>query len=194
LLREYLTETEQSSNFEALSAQQLNDVLKHFYLSARKADGEMYKVNTLESIFSASRRKKYRRISHCTLLYSPKGVFGLVWIEEYIFLRSSSDTMGWCSVVPFPLALSSVMAVNIDELTKNHCAYDKEKLTAMMPEQPDSPFCPVRSFEKYLSKLHPICNKLWQKPLEYFVENLFSPVIAELRIVPICIFFWSDVR
>lgn len=49
LLREYLTETEQSSNFEALSAQQLNDVLKHFYLSARKADGEMYKVNTLES-------------------------------------------------------------------------------------------------------------------------------------------------
>jgi hypothetical protein len=47
LLREYLTETEQSSNFEALSAQQLNDVL--FYLSARKADGEMYKVNTLES-------------------------------------------------------------------------------------------------------------------------------------------------
>jgi hypothetical protein len=34
-----------------------------------------------------------------------------VWIEEYIFLRSSSDTMGWCSVVPFALALSSVMAV-----------------------------------------------------------------------------------
>jgi hypothetical protein len=32
-----------------LSAQQLNDVLKHFYLSARKADGDMYKVNTLES-------------------------------------------------------------------------------------------------------------------------------------------------
>ena len=49
LLREYLTETKQSSNFEALSAQQLNDVLKHFYLSVRKADGEMYKVNTLES-------------------------------------------------------------------------------------------------------------------------------------------------
>jgi len=49
LLREYLTETEQSSNFEALSAQQLNDVLKHFYLNARKADGEMCKANTLES-------------------------------------------------------------------------------------------------------------------------------------------------
>jgi hypothetical protein len=49
LLRAYLTETKQSSNFEALSAKQLNDVLKHLYLSARKADGEMYKVNTLVS-------------------------------------------------------------------------------------------------------------------------------------------------
>ena len=60
---------------------------------------------------------------------------------------------------------------NIDELTKNHRADDKEKLTAMMPEQPDSPFCPVHSFEKYISKLRPICNNLWQKPLESFVEN-----------------------
>jgi hypothetical protein len=33
LLREYLTETEQSSNFEALSAQQLNDVLKSIFIS-----------------------------------------------------------------------------------------------------------------------------------------------------------------
>ena len=41
----------------------------------------------------------------------------------------------------------------------------------MMPEQPDSPFCPVRSFEKYPFKLHPICNNLWEKPLESFVEN-----------------------
>ena len=49
LLRANLTETKQSSNFEALSAKQLNDVLKHLYLSARKADGEMYKVNTLVS-------------------------------------------------------------------------------------------------------------------------------------------------
>jgi hypothetical protein len=49
LLREYLTKTEKSSSFEALSAQQLNDVLKHVYLSARKAYGEMYKVNILES-------------------------------------------------------------------------------------------------------------------------------------------------
>jgi hypothetical protein len=72
----------------------------------------------------------------------------------------------------------------------------------------------VRSFEKYLSKLHPICNNLWQQPLESFVVNAdvwyfnspvgrdmlakfmykLSVVIAELRIVPIWIFFWSDVR
>jgi len=45
---------------------------------------------------------------------------------------------------------------NIDELTKNYRADDKEMLTTMMPEQPYSPFCPVRSFEKniFLSYIH----------------------------------------
>lgn len=37
---------------------------------------------------------------------------------------------------------------NIGELTKTHRADDKEMVSAMMPEQPASPFCPVRSFEK----------------------------------------------
>jgi hypothetical protein len=43
----------------------------------------------------------------------------------------------------------------IDELTKNHRADDKEKTSTIMPENPGSEFCPVLSYEKYVSKLNP---------------------------------------
>ena len=42
---------------------------------------------------------------------------------------------------------------------KNHRADDKEKVYRYDARKPDNQFCPVRSFEKYLSKLHPVCNK-----------------------------------
>ena len=45
----YLNEKNQDVKFELYSAKQLNDVLKHFYLEARKPDGEMNKINSLES-------------------------------------------------------------------------------------------------------------------------------------------------
>ena len=33
------------------------------------------------------------------------------------------------------------------------------------------PMCPVSSFKKYLGKLHPDIDKLWQRPLESYEEN-----------------------
>ncbi|KAH3810687.1 hypothetical protein DPMN_139082 [Dreissena polymorpha] len=38
-------------------------------------------------------------------------------------------------------------------------------------EQPGSTFCRVRCFEKYLSKLNPKLEALWQRPLESFQET-----------------------
>lgn len=40
-----------------------------------------------------------------------------------------------------------------------------------MPENPGSGHCPVLSFEKYISKLHPSCDKLWQRPRDDFDES-----------------------
>ena len=40
-----------------------------------------------------------------------------------------------------------------DELTKNHRANDRESTSGVMP---------VKSFEMYISKLHPLCTSLWQ--------------------------------
>ena len=33
-----------------------------------------------------------------------------------------------------------------------------------MYERPESPYCPVKTFELYLSKLNPVLSCLWQRP------------------------------
>lgn len=55
-----------------------------------------------------------------------------------------------------------------DEMSKNHRAGDKESSSGIMPENPDSPLCPVKSFKLYFSKLHPGCDSLWQRPRDSF--------------------------
>lgn len=58
----------------------------------------------------------------------------------------------------------------VDELTKNH-RLDKETSSGIMPEIKGSIYCPVLSFGMYLSKLHPECDRLWQRPKESFLES-----------------------
>ena len=58
-----------------------------------------------------------------------------------------------------------------DELVKNHRAGDKESYSGIMPENPSSPLCPVKSFKLYFSKLHPDCDRLWQRPKNSFLEE-----------------------
>ena len=60
----------------------------------------------------------------------------------------------------------------VDELTKNHRENDKENGgDGYMPEMPGNPLCPVLSFEKYLEKLNPKCERLWQRPKASFLPN-----------------------
>jgi hypothetical protein len=58
-----------------------------------------------------------------------------------------------------------------DELIKNHRTNDRESTSGVMPEFPGSPYCPVKSFEMYISKLHPLCTSLWQRPKESFSDD-----------------------
>ena len=51
-----------------------------------------------------------------------------------------------------------------DEHTKNHNDCSSSLVTGSMTEIPGSKFCPVASFEKYVSKLSPGSNYLWQRP------------------------------
>ncbi|XP_070177433.1 uncharacterized protein [Littorina saxatilis] len=55
-----------------------------------------------------------------------------------------------------------------DELMKNRRQNDKEIFSGIMPEIPGSLLCPVKTFDKYIKKLHPGCERLWQRPRDSF--------------------------
>ncbi|XP_071166091.1 uncharacterized protein [Mytilus edulis] len=51
-----------------------------------------------------------------------------------------------------------------DELTKNHQTDSEKSSDGRMYEIKGSDQCPVRSFVKYIRRLNPKCNKLFQQP------------------------------
>ena len=56
LLKAYLGEINQDQNFEQFDAVCMNEVLSHFYMNARKQDGEFYKATTFENMRHAINR------------------------------------------------------------------------------------------------------------------------------------------
>ena len=55
----------------------------------------------------------------------------------------------------------------LDELDKNHRGKyqpDDSPGDGRMYERPKSPYCPVKTFELYLSKHNPTLSCLWQRP------------------------------
>ena len=55
-----------------------------------------------------------------------------------------------------------------DELTKNHRGMDEIFAAGVMVETGDPTYCPVRSFERYVSLLNPNTDRLWQYPKASF--------------------------
>ncbi|CAH3186217.1 unnamed protein product, partial [Porites lobata] len=136
------------------TAVELAAVLRKFYAEARKKDGQMYSKNSLCSIrFALSNRiyeaqgvelkkqglaktepkppiadEDIRNLYRC-------GVFNT---ENPTSLQNKTD---------FEIKVNSqgkrCVVKTTDELTKNHRAHDVQA--------EDGPFCPVSSFEKYLS-------------------------------------------
>jgi hypothetical protein len=60
-----------------------------------------------------------------------------------------------------------------DEKSKNHSYIDKEIVSGIMPQTNDI-MCPVASFERYLSKLNPMCPFFWQRPRQS--PDILDPV------------------
>ncbi|CAC5399007.1 unnamed protein product [Mytilus coruscus] len=108
---------------------------------------------------------------------SPTGLLNKVKfdIRMYFFRRGAENmdkmTKDTFIVKTDPKTKTKYETKKIDELTKNHRFNDKKNVTALIPEQPESPSYPVVAFQKYISKLHPPCNRLWQRPLGSFYQD-----------------------
>ncbi|CAG2236087.1 KCTD1_15 [Mytilus edulis] len=126
-------------------------------------------------IDEADRRKMYTSI-----YLSPNTPFGLQNKVQFdirlYFCRRGMENMpqmtkSTFSVKTDPKTGLKYVVKTLDELTKNHRSSDKEKTSGIMPENSGSEYCPVSSFEKYVNKLNPECDKLWQRPKDQFWEE-----------------------
>lgn len=67
------------------------------------------------------------------------------------------------------------VVVKVDEFGSSPKENQSESITGVMPESVGSRLCPVKSFQLYLSKLHPDCDRLWQRPREnsFFDDDIW---------------------
>lgn len=70
----------------------------------------------------------------------------------------------------------------LDEPTKNHQNDSALEGAGKMPEMIGHKMCPVSSYLKYVSALHPDCEFLWQKPKTKFCDKTDGPSYAAQRI------------
>lgn len=231
ILRDYLLEKGQDATFELFSADRLGEVLCHFYLDARKGDGERYKVSSMESFrhglnrflkspphdkhFDIIKDSAFYEANQCfktavaelkslglgstthypaindsdlTKMYSsmymspntPTGLANKCQFDiRLYFCRRGVENMQTMSKDTFVVKLdeatgSRYVVKKNDELSKNHRESDKDFFSGFMPQSPESEHCPVSSFVKYMSKLNPHCNRLWQYPRASFLDDEMS--------------------
>ncbi|XP_052227915.1 uncharacterized protein LOC127842448 [Dreissena polymorpha] len=63
-------------------------------------------------------------------------------------------------------------AMTYNEADKTHHGLDnKEKMKDARMYETSNEFCPLKSFEKYLSKLNPECDRLFQRPARVFLGD-----------------------
>ena len=79
----------------------------------------------------------------------------------------------------------------VDELDKDHRENDDPQNSTTdgrMYEQP-GPLCPVKTFELYLSKLHPELKFLWQRPKKQFKQRMTTAGTVTFRLerIPLAI-------
>ena len=96
---------------------------------------------------------------------SPKSLMQKVQFDiRYYFCRRGSENLHAMTKDTFIIKeINGIEYVCLaaGTLDKNHHENDTEMWGAHMPSRPNDPTCPVTSFKKLLSKLHPLCKMLW---------------------------------
>ena len=100
---------------------------------------------------------------------TPIGLQNKVWFKVMLyFCRRGRENLRQLTKDSFGIATDATgrryVYQKTDELTKNRREKDEAEEGGYMYEQADNSLCPMKSFEKYLSKLNPKCNALFQRP------------------------------
>ncbi|XP_021362124.1 uncharacterized protein LOC110455972 isoform X2 [Mizuhopecten yessoensis] len=127
-----------------------------------KGETEHYPVIT-----KADRHKLYS--SQHLDVNTPVGLYNKVQFDiRLYFCKRGTDNMHKMTKSTFEIVTDLDTGLKYvrkaDEVFKNLHSNDKDVWSGNMPESPGSPFCPVASYESYISKLNPQCERLWQRP------------------------------
>ena len=115
--------------------------------------------------------------SLATSVDGPTGLFNKVQFDVRLyFFRRGAENMHGMTKSHFVISKDEngleYVATRLDEMTKNHRGTSTQRACGgKMPALPGHPLCPVASFRKYISKLHPSCPKLWQRARDSFLDD-----------------------
>jgi hypothetical protein len=121
----------------------------------------------------------YNGEHHAFNTETPVGLQQKVWFElVYYLCRRGRENLREMSKETFKIGKDAsgkeYVCQAVDEADKNHRVTDGPNETpgeGRMYEIKGNPACPVTSFRKYVMKLHPDCDCLWQRPLDAFDED-----------------------
>jgi hypothetical protein len=121
----------------------------------------------------------YNNEHHAFNTDTPVGLQQKVWFEILYYLcHSGRENLREMSQQTFQFGRDASGREYVfqsgDEADRNHGVSDGPNETSgegRMYQVIDNPACPVSSFRKYVSKLNPECNALWQRPLDSFEED-----------------------
>ncbi|XP_046584546.1 uncharacterized protein LOC124291570 [Haliotis rubra] len=149
-----------------------NESFKTMTLEA-KAEGKG-DVEHKKEILSLDLQKLYSSVHmDCK---TPSGLANKVQFDiRFYFFRRGAKNMESMTKDTFEVAVDPSNGIRfirqgLWELTKNH-SEDRESYGACMPEIPNSELCPVSSYLKYIEKLNPDLNRLWQYPKDSFTAE-----------------------
>lgn len=223
VFKEFLRQNNQDTNFEEYSASKLDEALSQFYLSARKEDGNFYKITTLnffrfsinrylrgppfnkdfdlrnKSTFEKSNLNLRAAIAELRAvggertptqaitaedlnrLYtsqymkssSPKGLFNKVQFELRIYLcRYAYGSHDFHEMKRDTFEIIQDDETGLRYVQKREkCPSNSKESSCKMKEMPGSLYCPVASYELYMSKLPEDSVFLWHKPRQQFIPE-----------------------
>ncbi len=136
------------------------------------------RTNHMDAISEEDLTKLYKGIGFS--VNTPVGLQAKVWFEIVFYLcRRGRENQRDMTKAHYQVAKDAsgreFVYQAIGEADKNHSGVSMrpEETTgeSRMYSLPGNPACPVLSFRKYLSKLHPDLDCLWQRPLDMFVPD-----------------------
>ncbi|XP_041354731.1 uncharacterized protein LOC121372471 [Gigantopelta aegis] len=119
------------------------------------------KILNHHPIISDEDRHKLYNSCYMTI-NTPQGLLNKVQFDIRMYL---------CRGDSMEMMTKSTFVVTTHPVSKLRCVRKTIPTKEFMCEVPGSPFCPVLSFEKYISKLSPQSHRLWQYPQPSFEDD-----------------------